>query len=69
MIAKIGNPHLAPIFVLFDIIGRRQGEFELFGKSPQRFFAKVTPLEIEFDADARALMLFQGGNTLRFVRE
>ena len=46
-----------------------QGEFELFAKSPRRFFAKVTPLEIEFDADDKALTLFQGGNKLRFVRE
>ncbi|MCE4555888.1 beta-lactamase family protein [Pelomonas cellulosilytica] len=46
-----------------------QGEFELFAKSLRRFFAKVTPLEIEFDSDARALTLFQGGNTLRFVRD
>ncbi|HEY9105997.1 MAG TPA: DUF3471 domain-containing protein [Roseateles sp.] len=46
-----------------------QGEFELFAKAPRRFFAKVTPLEIEFDADDKALTLFQGGATLRFVRE
>ncbi len=46
-----------------------QGEFELFAKAPRRFFAKVTSLEIEFDADLAALTLFQGGATLRFVRE
>ncbi len=46
-----------------------QGEFELFAKAPRRFFAKVTALEIEFDADAQALTLFQGGGTTRFVRE
>lgn len=46
-----------------------QGEFELFGKAPLRFFARITPLEIEFDADAKALTLFQGGARLRFVRE
>lgn len=46
-----------------------QGEFELFAKAPLRFFAKVTPLEIEFDADAKALTLLQGGARLRFVRE
>ncbi len=46
-----------------------QGEFELFAKAPRRFFAKITPLEIEFDADAKALTLFQGGNTPRFVRD
>jgi CubicO group peptidase (beta-lactamase class C family) len=44
-----------------------QGEFELFAKSPRRFFAKVAPLELEFDTDA--LTLFQGGATSRFVRE
>ncbi|MDR7299325.1 CubicO group peptidase (beta-lactamase class C family) [Pelomonas aquatica] len=46
-----------------------QAEFELFAKAPRRFFAKVTPLEIEFDADGKALTLFQGGATPRFVRE
>ncbi|MBV8035740.1 serine hydrolase [Roseateles sp.] len=46
-----------------------QGEFELFAKSPRRFFAKITPLEIQFDDDTKALTLFQGGATLRFVRE
>lgn len=46
-----------------------QGEFELFAKAAKRFFAKVTPLEIEFDADAKALTLYQGGAQLRFVRE
>ena len=46
-----------------------QGEFELFAKSPRRFFAKVAPIEIEFDADAKALTLLQGGAKPRFVRE
>lgn len=46
-----------------------QGEFELFAKAPRRFFAKVAPLEVEFDADGKALTLFQGGATLRFARE
>ena len=46
-----------------------QAEFELFAKEPRRFFAKVTPLEIEFDADARVLTLLQGGAKSRFVRE
>ena len=46
-----------------------QGEFELFAKAPRRFFAKVTSLEIEFDADVKGLTLFQGAATLRFVRE
>lgn len=46
-----------------------QGEFELFAKAPRRFFVKVAPLEVEFDADGQALTLFQGGATLRFARE
>ena len=49
-----------------------QGEFELFGINPRRFFARVTTLEIHFDGDAgvpAALMLHQGGQKLRFVRE
>ena len=49
-----------------------QGEFELFAKAPRRFFAKVTPLEIEFDGEQgmpAALTLHQGGNKPRFVRE
>lgn len=46
-----------------------QGEFELFAKAPRRFFARITPLEIEFDADGKALTLFQGGTAPRFVRE
>ncbi len=49
-----------------------QGEFELFGIHQRRFFARVTPLEIHFEGDAgvpAALMLHQGGQKLRFVRE
>ena len=46
-----------------------QGEFELFAKAPRRFFAKVTALEIEFDAEGKALTLLQGSSILRFVRE
>lgn len=49
-----------------------QGEFELFAKTPRRFFARVTPLEIEFDGEQgppQALTLFQGANRLRFARE
>lgn len=49
-----------------------QGAFPLFAKSPRRFFARVTPLEIEFDGASGApgrLTLFQGGNTVPFVRE
>ncbi len=49
-----------------------QGEFALFAKSPRGFFARVTPLEIEFEGTegaAPALVLRQGGQVLRFVRE
>jgi serine-type D-Ala-D-Ala carboxypeptidase/endopeptidase len=49
-----------------------QGEFELFGIDPRRFFARVTPLEMEFEGSAgvpAALELRQGGQKLRFVRE
>lgn len=52
-----------------------QEAFELFrqaGSSRRRFFARVAALEIEFEGEAGAaptLLLFQGGQTLRFVRE
>lgn len=46
-----------------------QPEFELFANAPRRFFAKVAALEVEFDADARGLTLFQGGAALRFTRD
>ncbi len=49
-----------------------QGEFELFAKTPRRFFARVTPLEIAFDGEQgvpAALTLHQGGSRLKFVRE
>lgn len=49
-----------------------QGEFELFAEAPRRFFARVTPLTVEFEGDAGpppALRLLQGGQRLRFVRE
>lgn len=49
-----------------------QGAFPLFAKGARRFFAKVTPLEIEFlpaAGAASALRLFQGGNTLDFARQ
>jgi serine-type D-Ala-D-Ala carboxypeptidase/endopeptidase len=49
-----------------------QGEFELFAMSPRRWFARVTALEVQFEGDsgaAAALVLHQGGQTMRFVRE
>jgi CubicO group peptidase (beta-lactamase class C family) len=49
-----------------------QGEFELFAEGPRRFFARVTPLTIEFEGEggtAPALLLLQAGQRLRFVRE
>ncbi|MCE9658227.1 MAG: beta-lactamase family protein [Burkholderiales bacterium] len=48
-----------------------QGAFQLFARSPRRFFARITPLEIEFaeGSPPASLTLLQGGATLRFVRE
>jgi D-alanyl-D-alanine-carboxypeptidase/D-alanyl-D-alanine-endopeptidase len=49
-----------------------QGAFPIFAKTARRFFAKVTPLEIEFqpaEGMPSSLRLFQGGNTLDFKRE
>ncbi len=49
-----------------------QGEFEVFAKGSRVFFARVTPLEVHFDADdGRPLgfVLHQGGQRLRFLRE
>jgi len=48
-----------------------QSAFELFAKSPLRFFARITPLEIEFAAGSPppAFTLYQGGMAQRFVRE
>jgi D-alanyl-D-alanine-carboxypeptidase/D-alanyl-D-alanine-endopeptidase len=49
-----------------------QGEFALFAKAPRVFFARVTPLEIEFEGaegPAPALVLRQGGQVLRFAKE
>jgi CubicO group peptidase (beta-lactamase class C family) len=49
-----------------------QGEFELFAIDARRFFARVTPLELQFEGDAGeapALVLHQAGRELRFVRE
>jgi serine-type D-Ala-D-Ala carboxypeptidase/endopeptidase len=49
-----------------------QGEFELFAIDARKFFAKVTPLEMLFEGDAGAppaLLLHQGGQKLRFIRE
>lgn len=49
-----------------------QGEFELYAKGPRRFFAKITPLEIEFAGDSGqpdGLVIAQGGGTMPFRRE
>lgn len=48
-----------------------QGEFELFGKGPREFFARVAPLTIRFEAGdpPPALLLEQAGREMRFVRE
>jgi serine-type D-Ala-D-Ala carboxypeptidase/endopeptidase len=48
-----------------------QAPFALFASALRRFFAKITPLEITFDAGepAPALTLTQGGQTLRGTRE
>ena len=48
-----------------------QSAFRLFASAPRRFFARITPLRIEFDAGAApgALVLQQNGQTLRFVRD
>ncbi|MBL8329492.1 MAG: beta-lactamase family protein [Rubrivivax sp.] len=49
-----------------------QGEFELFAQDTRRFFARITALEILFEGDGGtppALVLSQGGQRLRFVRE
>jgi hypothetical protein len=56
------------------LLGRAtgQGEFELFARSPRRFFARVAPLEISFEGEsgpAPALVLEQAGREARFVRE
>jgi CubicO group peptidase (beta-lactamase class C family) len=49
-----------------------QPAFELFALDARRFFARVTPLEIEFEGAEGvppALLLRQAGQRLRFVRE
>lgn len=49
-----------------------QGEFELYAKGPRRFFAKITPLEIEFAGDSGqpdGLVIAQGGGTMPLRRE
>ena len=49
-----------------------QGEFELFALATRRFFARVTPLEIQFEGETGtppALLLLQAGQRLRFVRQ
>jgi hypothetical protein len=51
--------------------GTGQGAFRLFASAPRRFFAKVTPMQLEFDEGAppASFTLQQNGNTLRFVRQ
>jgi D-alanyl-D-alanine-carboxypeptidase/D-alanyl-D-alanine-endopeptidase len=48
-----------------------QSAFALFARSPRRFFARVTPLEIEFAEGSPPphFTLYQGGMVSRFVRE
>ena len=49
-----------------------QGEFELFALAKRRFFARITPLEIQFEGEAGAppaLLLLQAGQRLRFVKQ
>lgn len=49
-----------------------QAEFELFANGPRRFFARVTPLEIEFAGDSGQpdnLVIVQGGGRMSFRRE
>lgn len=49
-----------------------QGEFELFAAEARRWFARVTPLEIQFEGERGtppAFVLAQSGQRLRFVRE
>ncbi len=48
-----------------------QGEIELFALSPRRFFARVAPLELQFDGAEgvpAGLVLHQGGRQTGFVR-
>jgi CubicO group peptidase (beta-lactamase class C family) len=48
-----------------------QGPFRLFAATPRRFFAKVTPLQVEFDEGdpPKGFALQQGGRSSRFVRD
>lgn len=48
-----------------------QGEFELFGKGPREYIARVAPLTIRFEPGnpPPALMLEQAGREMRFTRE
>jgi CubicO group peptidase (beta-lactamase class C family) len=48
-----------------------QSALPLFAKAPRRFFARVTPLEIEFAEGSPPphFTLYQGGMAVRFVRE
>ncbi len=49
-----------------------QGEFEIFGKNDNTFFARVTPLEVVFedvkDGKAGSFSLTQRGNTRKATR-
>ncbi|MBL8310603.1 MAG: DUF3471 domain-containing protein [Burkholderiales bacterium] len=80
MAAYVGRYALAPGF---DVVVRRrdgklfaqatgQSEFELFAKSATTFFARVTPLDIEFSdvaaGKAASFALTQGGRTRRATR-
>ena len=48
-----------------------QGAFQLFAAGPRHFFAKITPLDVEFEAGdpPPSIVLTQGGRTTRFERE
>ena len=48
-----------------------QDAFPLFARSSRRFFARITPLEIEFaeGSPPPSLTVLQGGMSLRFLRE
>lgn len=56
-----------------QLFGQATGQqaFELFASAPRRFFARITPLTIDFDAGETptGLTLGQGGQKLVFKRE